>query len=106
MKKLLFILLALLLLAGACVITRPDKEKHSEAIVEAIVDAMNKKTELKADKEAIISALNNAISPLIKVENYHIFSIGKMKYSGKNKDITFGILGNVFLLNKEALNGK
>ncbi len=106
MKKTLFTLLALLLLAGTCAITRPDKEKHSNTIAKAITKVMSKKAGIKNDKTAVTNVLKGAVDAIIDIEDYYIFNMGKMSYGGNKKDISVGVLGQVFILNKELLRSK
>ena len=97
MKKLLFTLLAILVFAGICVATRPAKEKHSEAIIEI----MNKspKVDIKANK-AVFNVIKNAINSTIEIDDCYLFNFGVLKKGDTNKKLTLGILGQVFVIDK------
>lgn len=107
MKKLLFTLLAVAVIAGTLVATCPGKEAHADAILTVFKNADAKKDGKKNSiaEAAAIKLLKGAVEDAINVDNYFIFSIGRPETS-KDKKITFGILGKAYLLDKEALIGK
>ncbi len=106
MKKLLFTLLAVAAIGGTLVATNPGKEAHADAILTVFdnADTREEITKNKIAEAAAIRLLRGAIKDAINVDNYYIFSIGSPKTS--KKKITFGILGKVYLLDKESLTGK
>lgn len=95
MKKLLFILLAILVFAGICMVTRPEKKRHTKAIIEVMIK--NSKVDLNNNTK-VKSVIENSINSLIDIKDYYVLNIGVMQSNDKEKRLTLGILGNVFIL--------
>ncbi len=96
--------------------TCPGAEKHRRAVADEISAAM---TEEAYDRSAgggmlgmfggmvggmIATQFADAVvSQLLSVDDYFIFSIGKVRYGGKEKTVSFGILGHVFTFDSADL---
>ncbi len=108
MKKTLFALLALFILAGILVITRPGKKQHTDVIAQTIISAMgnNEKMENPQVSNFVRNSIKGAITTVMEVEDYYIFNIGKMNYAGSEKRISIGALGQVYVIDKENILGK
>lgn len=105
MKHFLTILLIIVIIAGAMVITCPDKSRHIEA-VEEIID--NSISQDETGMAVLFSALGgkrlilNVIDPFFNVDNYFIVSIGRIRLDeNESKTISVGVLGHVFTIDKE-----
>lgn len=100
MKKLVF----LLLFALVAVVTCPDKSSHETAVEKELKEELCKNLG-DNDKDDITYFLKSAIGvgladlvtvSLLEVDNYFVCSVGRIHYDGKDKYISFGILGHVF----------
>ena len=98
MKKILFAVLAVLLLAGICAATRPEKETHVKTIVETIGKSSD--TDIKANK-AVYNVFISAVDNIVEIDDYLLFNIGFLKSEKSQKKLSVGLLGNVFMLKKE-----
>lgn len=105
MKHFLTILLIIVIIAGAMVITCPDKARHIEAIGEVIDNSI---CQDDTGVAALFSAFGgkklilNVIDPFFNVDNYFIVSIGKIRLDeNESKPVSVGILGHVFTIDKE-----
>ncbi len=107
MKKASFIFLIFFIIAGVCVISCPKHEEHSKAImkeINSIIDNEISKTPDENDNKTtqlFTTTLCSGISELIisrtlSVENYFMFSIGKITFDGKTRTVSYGILNHVF----------
>lgn len=111
MKKLLILVLTLVIIAGVCVVTCPDKASHSEALKDVLSTAL---TETISDSESdtglimLGSMIGTGIGGLVidnmlKVDNYFVCSIGTMTFEGETKVVSVGVLNHVFTPGKEDL---
>ena len=100
MKKLLFTLLAVAVIAGIFVATCPDEKEHAKAILSIFEDTA------RPQDAAAIRLITKAVEDAITIDDYYIFNIGKVKSANSDKSVTFGILGKAYLLDKEAHTGK
>ena len=107
MKNLLTFILILVFISGFCVISCPDKEAHSEAIMENVnnlIDGeLTKEVTDETEKALVIlaSSLVSGISNLVidsrlSVDNYFLFSIGKVTFDGESNIVSIGLLNHVF----------
>lgn len=105
MKHFLTILLIIVIIAGAMVITCPDKARHIEEIEEIIDNSISQDDTGIA---ALFSALGgkklilNVIDPFFNVDNYFIVSIGRIRLNeNESKTVSVGLLGHVFTIDKD-----
>lgn len=98
-------LVALLVLVFTC----PNKEAHRDAIaneVNKIVDdQMGQTNDQFAAFGKVVAAgiVNTALDQMLRVDNYVVFSIGKIHYMDKTKKVSFGILGHVYTFDADDL---
>ena len=103
MKKVWY---ALLIVAVICLVTCPDKDAHTEALTNMANDVIQKEVANTADGEGwamLGSALgagiaNIAISTTLTVDNYFLFSVGRISWMGEEETVSVGILNHVFTL--------
>lgn len=95
-------------------LTCPGRRAHREAIIDAIGNDIVEKANLnslgdaaKSLKYASYGLYNSAVNPCLRVMGYGLFSIGYIN-TGKEpeKKISFGILGHVFIKEKENIHRK
>jgi len=86
--------------------TNPDKEKHWEKITNEVGEAVVME---ENDVLGIGGTLNSLVTDAIlsfgknyfTVQDYGIFSIGKVNYTGEEKTISLGVASHVFTFDKE-----
>ena len=96
-----------LVLAGLCVATCPDRDAHSEALKDLFNRIMT--TEMSKDvsneSEAglvmFLSVLGTGLGGLVidnvlNVDNYFVCSIGTITYNGETQVVSVGVLNHVF----------
>lgn len=111
-KKIAGLGIAVLLLVSL-VVTCPQKDKHHEEVRMMVTNVLDKKILDAQSKEyGTLSALGSLFVPemvdaflnsRMKVDNYFIFSVGKVYYNGKSVTVSFGILGQVFALGQNEM---
>lgn len=107
MKNLLIFFLILVTIAGFCIVSCPKKEAHSEAIMEKVNLLIDQEINEEINDEdykpvaifasSLVSGLSNlVIDSRLTVDNYLLFSIGKVTFDGEEKIVSLGILNQVF----------
>ena len=107
MKKIIILVLLVAAVIGA-VVTCPDKKAHRKALTEAagqygedkLAEATGGNKTLgsiaKVVRKAGDSVVGLAIGQMLDVENYYLFSIGKLNRGEESQVVSFGIFGHVF----------
>ena len=107
MRNLLLFTLIIVFISGFCVISCPDKEAHSEAIMENINELIDEEATKDVTNESekalalLASSLVSGISNLVidsrlSVDNYFLFSIGRVTFEGESRIVSIGMLNHVF----------
>lgn len=107
MRNLLIFTLIIVFIAGFCVVSCPDKEAHSEAIMENVNELIDKEAtkDITNDDEkalalfasSLVSGISNlVIDSRLSVDNYFLFSVGKVTFDGESKIVSVGLLNHVF----------
>ncbi len=106
MKKLIA-LIVFLAVFFTLLLTCPDKRMHQEALKNRVNDLVSDKI-AERDSTGIAEGIaffgTMLLSPVIdeitkrelEVDNYLLFSVGKLKLDGKTHTVSFGILNQVF----------
>lgn len=86
------------------VLSCPDKKDHVEALNSVVTSYLDKK--IYTDKDAdgwtklgqgVASlVMPHVLNSALEVDNYILFSVGKIKYDGEEKTVSIGVLGHVF----------
>ena len=111
MKKLLILVFAMIIIAGVCVMTCPDKASHSEALKDVLNTALTEEMSYSESDAGFImlgSMIGTGIGGLVidnvlKVNNYFVCSIGTLTFDGETKAVSVGVLNHVFTSCKEDL---
>ena len=115
-------LLLFIILAGAMVVTNPDKERHTQVISErmgSIIEAtLLPQQQSQPDNlgEALIrggidilkdifgsKTTQNAIASLLDYHNYYLFSTTSIQLFEKSQTISIGVFGHVITLNEDDI---
>jgi hypothetical protein len=112
MKKFLFLIVFLAVVAGALIATCPDRNTHLEAIKSVVSEVaneeMDKQSNILTTGLASISTMltiNIADSYLksnLIIRDHTFYNIGYINYNDDLRMISFGILNHVFTLDKET----
>ncbi|EFN90854.1 hypothetical protein HMPREF9018_0677 [Prevotella amnii CRIS 21A-A] len=104
----------LLILCFTC----PSKDDHKKALTDVITQTLDDaKQKLNDDSDltgidqtfttmflsSIDQVVKSSIDSLLKVNNYGVFSIGKINFAGQEKIVSLGILNHVFTLDKQDI---
>lgn len=111
MKKFLIIILILVVAAGTCVVSCPDKASHSEALKEVLNSAFTEEMggNVSDDPVALVGSMIGAgiggfvIDNMLKVDNYFVCSVGSITFDGKTRVVSVGVLNHVFAPGEEDL---
>ncbi len=99
------------LLVALAVVTCPKKEQHVQAISDQVKASISE--DLGQSDNSDLSALgflfgNVIVTPIVKnsvyVNNYILFSVGKLGPDKEGKTVSYGIFGHVFTIPKEKIN--
>ena len=107
MRNFLLFILIIVFISGFSVISCPDKEAHSEAIMENINELIDEEATKDVTNESekalalLASSLVSGISNLVidsrlSVDNYFLFSIGRVTFEGESRIVSIGMLNHVF----------
>lgn len=88
-------------------LTCPGKDSHAEKINEAFTEYMGSRS-IDNNGEALSYGLalllgNYAINRITSVDNYGVFSLGRISFGGESRIVSFGILGHVFTFSLSTL---
>ena len=111
MKKFIFLIVFLAVVAGVLIATCPDRNAHQEAIKsvvsEVVNDEMDKQSNIFTTELASISTvltINMADSYLktnLIIKDHTLYNIGYVSYKDELRMISVGILNHVFTIDKE-----
>lgn len=111
MKAFFYTLLIIIILCATCVVTCPDKEAHTEALMDVLTDIVEEKMGDEMTENTlsmVISSVSLELGKVIvknnmDVENYILFSVGKVGSDENERIISVGIMNHVFTISKEEL---
>ena len=113
MKKLLVVIIVLLV-AILMALTVPDKQKHKDAMMEAVneyvaeesVDKLGDNILAKLGKSVVVKTVETALNSKLKVNDYYLFNTSHVRLNGKDQMLSVGLFGHVFTFDKEMLRDK
>lgn len=113
MKGFLYTLLFVFILSLVCVVTCPDKDAHSEALMKLFnVAWQTELAEITTNENEgwmmLGSALGSGVAEYIIdkqliVDNYFVCSIGRFNYDGEENIVSLGVLNHIFTKSEEDL---
>lgn len=113
MKGFLYTLLIMFALSLVCIVTCPDKNAHSEALMKLFnVAWQTELTESGIDGNEgwamLGSALGSGIAEYVIekqliVDNYFVCSVGRFIYEGEENIVSVGVLNHIFTKSEEEL---
>ena len=97
-------------------ITCPGEEKHRQTVVDEIAEAAQRENIWQSKDNDLLGAFGETLGNMLvaqfadavvgqfmRVDNYVIFSVGKIRSGGKTKTVSFGILGHVFTFDADDI---
>ena len=103
-------IIAIIFLLIAMLATCPDKQSHQDKISEIINTSLKETISEKAGKgianigPALTSNIvEHAVDHMLYVDNYYIFSLGKVDWKGETKTVSLGILNQIITFRKEQV---
>ncbi len=111
MKKLLTLII-ILLVAVLMTQTVPNKKAHKEAMMKAIKEYVDEKTEeggfgdnLLTDigKAVVNKGIEVALNTKLRVNNYYLLNTTSVRLDGEDQLLSVGLLGMVFTFDKDML---
>ena len=108
MKGLLYTLFFLLVVAGVCALTCPDKNAHSEVLEDSLnTELLN---ELNLEEGSWLGVLSTAVGSSLggwylenqlTVEDYFVCSVGYLTFDEEPEAVSVGVLNRVFVIERE-----
>jgi len=113
MKKLLSVLI-LLMVAILMTLTRPDKERHKEAMLKAIEEYVDEESKdrlgdnvlAKISKGVVMKTAETALNSKLKEHNYFLCNTTSVRLRGKDNTLSLGVFGMEFTFDKEMIRDK
>lgn len=119
MSKFLILLLVIALIVVAAIVTCPDAAKHKAVLTDVVSSAISDEANVKdstSDGTDVVSVafrqMNDswtkhvvavAVDNLIHVDNHIVYSVGKVRFAGKEHTVSVGVFGHVFTVDKDDL---
>ena len=114
MKNAIIALATVLIVCAAAVMTCPDKQAHKDAIMDVVNEKINEELKTDDDEMQGLSALFGSIGSGIAgrivdnrliVKNHFLWSTGEFQdLDGAYKQISVGVFGHIFTINKDDLD--
>ena len=113
MKKLLSVFIVLLL-AVLMIQTRPEKQKHKEAMMKAIEEYVDEESKdrlgdnvlAKIGRGVVVKTVETALNSKLRENNYYLFNTTSVHLQGKDNTLSVGLFGMVFTFDKEMIRDK
>lgn len=113
MKKLLVVFIVLLI-AVLMIQTRPDKEKHKEAMMKAINEYVDEEAKerlgdnvlAKIGRGVVVKTAETVLNSKLKENNYYLFNTTSVHLKGQDNVLSVGLFGYVYTFDKEMINEK
>lgn len=113
MKKLIVVLI-LLMVAVLMTLTRPDKERHKEAMLKAIEEYVDEEAKdrlgdnvlAKISRGVVMKTAETALNSKLKENNYFLLNTTSVRLKGKDNILSLGLFGMVFTFDKEMIRDK
>ncbi|MCQ2254187.1 MAG: DUF4359 domain-containing protein [Bacteroidaceae bacterium] len=94
-------IIALAIILGIMAVTTPNKDSHIRAIRSSLLESIDTSDSTATDKEAAMllgaGLIDKVLDSKLHVDNYIIFSTGKIDTGKEDKTVSFGILTHVFV---------
>ena len=119
MKKIVWVLVVLLIGAGAA-LTCPDKAAHKSALMAAANTYVDDKVDSKVGTTGIAGAIGQGLKAVkkavgapaasllldkyLEVDSYGVLTVGKIVKKSESKTVSLGVFGHVFTPSSEMID--
>ena len=113
MKGFFYSLIFLFAVSLVCVVTCPNKNAHSEALMKlfnvALASELSEITTEENENWVMLGSILGSgiaeyvINQKLMVDNYFVCSIGRFNYEGEECIVSVGVLNHIFTKSKEEL---
>lgn len=102
-------LLIVIVLLVVMVFTRPSRADHKQAIGQAVNGYVADQVDDHADDVPLVGeivkwggreAVNYYLDNNFELDDYMVLNVGKLRYNGRMKTVSVGLLGHVFTVDK------
>ena len=114
MKKLLGVIIVLLI-AVLMTLTKPDEQKHKDAMMSAIKEFVDQEAQDRGFKDNVLTkfgkgvvnqAIKTALNSKLKFNDYYVCNTSYVKLDGENQLLSLGLFGQVITFDKDMLKEK
>lgn len=119
--KSLFTLVVFLVVVIAAIVTCPTREEHQQALMDKLESYSQEKLEQVKEKNEILGTalqigkdilkqnsvdklLGLGIDQFLVVDDYYVFSVGRLMQGDHEAKVSFGVFGKVFTPSSEAID--
>lgn len=115
-NKPLILTVILVLILALLVFSCPNNSDHQNAVKSEVRAFVNESIDDNTSSDGLLGsilsfgqkyisgvALDSFMESSFRTDNYFVCSVGRIEYMGKDKVVSFGILGHVFTFSKEDL---
>ena len=110
MKKFLFFIVLLAVLALVLIATCPDKAAHHEAIKSVMSEVINAEMDNSSIDESIasigtvlaVNLVDSYLNSNLMVRDRTFYNVGVISYDGEFRMVSVGVLNHVFTVDKET----
>lgn len=112
LKSVVFVVLIAVVLGGYMSKKLPTKEEHQSAMMKAVNELVDDEARAhglgdneltRLGKGTLASVVEAALSSRLELDNYYVFNTTHIRYKGKDKIVSVGVLGHVFTFDKDML---
>ena len=95
-------------------LTRPDKERHKEAMLKAIEEYVDEEAKDRLgdnvlatiSRGVVMKTAETALNSKLKENNYFLLNTTSVRLKGKDNILSLGLFGMVFTFDKEMIRDK
>lgn len=104
--------IAVIALLASMAVTCPDKTKHKEVLTDRLSVLFNDNVSEDSSDWAFLGAMigNKLVGAFMEnslvVDNYILFSLGRLSYGGEERVVSVGVLGHIFAASREQIREK
>jgi hypothetical protein len=109
MKKFLFFIVLLVVMALVLIATCPDREAHRTAIKDVVAGVVNSEMNNQSLNEALasigtavaISTADAYLNSSLMIRDHTFYNVGVIDYDGEFRMVSVGVLNHVFTISED-----
>ncbi len=112
MRLLIYFILFVAVVSVICIATKPEKEIHVQKLSSVVAEAIASEAEeygIPTDEintPAGNEYISSTIGKMLTVEDYGLFTLGKVRFGNKEYTVSVGVFGTVLTFSSEMLADK